>query len=304
MDPGTESLAPGDVLSYSAGSTQTGPYGFRKLRARRSLLAAVGERWPEVPAAVGDRTLMFINGYPAAIGTLPGAISVDTYLSARVMSRALQLGRVENHPVVVAAQPLFLAHALYHHVAADRPLPETLLLWVGGYVMPQSLERALVETLEDRVRALHFVQFFGAAEVDAGCFMGRDRTSEGQLIYHPRTDVEPALDGADGDELVLTLRNPDGSPVIERFATGDCARQHGDGWVIWNHRRLHPDVERELESWTSDDWSRRTGYVRRADDTIWVQLRAGQSPTSDAEVEHHEFARRFRFAWLEKPYWR
>ena len=49
-------LAPGDVLSYSAGSTQTGPEGYRKLRARPGLLQAALKRWPDLAAPLGERT--------------------------------------------------------------------------------------------------------------------------------------------------------------------------------------------------------------------------------------------------------
>lgn len=312
-----DELAPGDVLSYSAGSTQTGPYGFRKVRPRGNLLSAVAERWPDVLTAIGRRTPMLINGYPAAVGNLAGAINVDTYLSARVMSRALTLAHVQNHPAILVGQPLFVAHALIEHLAAERPLPDTLLVWVGGYALPQSLERALTMLVRPYVDSFIILQFFGTAEVDAGCFMGRERDTDGALVYHARTDIHPALDG---DELLLSLRDSDGHLVIDRFRTGDRARQVGDGWVIWNHRRLHPDVHRELASWTLDDWMRRTGYVQRveapaaaqaANQTsagIWLQLRAGQRPGQRPgradELEHFEFARRFGFAWLEKPRWR
>jgi hypothetical protein len=54
-------LVPGDILSYSAGSTQTGPEGFRKLASRTNIMAAVGARWPDVPEALGQGTVLLIN---------------------------------------------------------------------------------------------------------------------------------------------------------------------------------------------------------------------------------------------------
>ncbi|MCA9710438.1 MAG: hypothetical protein KDK70_31650, partial [Myxococcales bacterium] len=85
------SLEPGDVLAYSAGSTQCGPLGFRKLQPRPGLLGAAARRWPELAEALGGRTLVFINGYPASVGAIGAGVTIDTYLSPRVLSRALQL---------------------------------------------------------------------------------------------------------------------------------------------------------------------------------------------------------------------
>jgi hypothetical protein len=203
--------------------------------------------------------------------------------------------------VILAGQPLFLADALLRHVAAGRPLPGKMMLWVGGYVMPRSLERMIRSVLAPHLAGVSIVQFFGAAEVDAGCLIARDRDGAGQLIYYPRADVEPEVDG---DALLLTLRAPDGTPIALRHRTGDRARREGDGWVIDNPDRLHPGVERALESWSELDWGRRTGYLRRDGETIHIQLREGEAPRQDDEIDHFDFARRHGFSWLDKPTWR
>ncbi len=304
-------LKPGDVLSYSAGSTRTDPLGFRKLRTPSSLqgtrpaldnmLAVAGGRWPEFLAALGERPVLFINAYPASLGAFSYGITVDTYLSVRTLSRALQLASAGDHPVILLGQPLVVADAFLRHVAADYPLPETLMLWVGGYATPRSLERMLESLLAPRLRQIFIVHYFGAAEVDAGCLTARQRNAEGELIYYPRDDVEPVLDGGD---LLLTLRSPDGEPIVERFRTGDRARRHGEGWVIWNPKRLHPAVDDALESWSDADWQRRTGYLRRADEKIRFQLREGETPRQPAELEFFDFARHFGFSWLDKPCWK
>jgi hypothetical protein len=244
---------------------------------------------------------VFINAYPATVPTYAPGISVDTYLSPRMATRALQLAAVTERTALFVAQPLLAAHMLLRHVAGEFALPKTMFVCVGGYALPQSLERTLAAVLAPHVAKLYFLQYFGAAEVDAGCFVGRDREPDGALIYRPRPDIEPALDG---DDLLLTRRGADGEVIVDRFRTGDNARRSGDGWVIWNDRRYHPDVRRELESWTEADWRRRTGHARREGDDIWIQLRAGDTPQSERELEHFEFARRYGFAWLDKPYWR
>lgn len=294
-------LNPGDVLSYSAGSTQTGPEGFRKLRNRPGLLEASLRRWPELGQALAGRTVMFINAYPASVGTITTGITVDTYLSPRVMMRALQLGALAAKPVIVCAQPLFLADVLFAHVAAGHPLPDTILFLVGGYLTPRSLERALLGLVAPHVRTALFLQGYGVAEVDAGCMMSRDRDEQGRPIFYPRDDVMPELDG---EELLLSLRGPEGELLVDRWRTGDSAGRAGDGYVLWNHQRLHPTVHAALESWTLEDWRRRTGYVRREGGAIAIQLRQGQEARNEAELDHWDFGRKHGFSWLDKPYWR
>ena len=306
------SLAPGDVLSYSAGSTQTGPDGFRKLRpatsspskpSRGRMLDIAVSRWPELLEFLGDGSILFINAYPASVGNFDFGITVDTYLSPRVLTRALQLGRAGGNSTILLGQPLFIADALLRHVAAGHSLPKDLMIWVGGYTMPQALERMLEASIAPHVDQLLIIQYFGAAEVDAGCLVARERNADGELIYLPRDDVRVE---ADGERLLLTLLGPDGTPIIERFPTGDLARPCRDGWVLRNPKRLHPAVEAALESWSVSDWRRRTGYLRRDGDTIWIQLREGESPRDDepTELEFFEYASRFSFSWLDKPTWR
>lgn len=298
-----DELAPGDVLSYSAGSTQIGPEGYRKLGRRGGdPLAAYARRWPDIPAIVGWNTPIFINAYPANVGAFPSGVTIDTYLSPRVFSRALLLAATRGHPAVLVGQPLFLADALLRHLDAGRALPESLALFVGGYALQRSLEEALRALLEARLpRGLLVLQLFGAAEVDAGCLAGRERDADGEVVFHARPDVTPELDG---DELLLTIRGPEGAPIVERFRTGDRARRAGEGWVLGNPRRYHPAVAAELESWDADAWRRRTGYVQREDGAIWIQLREGEGPREPREVGHFAFAERFGFSWLRKPVWR
>lgn len=294
-------LAPGDVLSYSAGSTQTGPEGFRKLRARPGLLQAALARWPDLAAPLTGRTPLVINAYPAAVGATSAGITVDTYLSPRVLSRALQLAAAADRPAILLGQSLFLADALLAHVRADRPLPDALLLMVGGYTTPRSLEQMLRGLLAPRVRHAEILQGYGVAEVDAGCLMARARDAAGRLVFVPRPDVDVELLG---EELLLSLRGPGGERVVDRWRTGDSAAPSGEGFAVWNDRRLHPAVASALEAWSDADWRRRTGYVRRDGDALWIQLRQGEAPAHAGEIDHWDFGRAHGFSWLDKPSWR
>ncbi|MFW5740589.1 MAG: hypothetical protein ACOC1F_09505, partial [Myxococcota bacterium] len=151
-------LKPGHLLSYSSGSNNRGPYGFRTLRKGRSFMPVVRQRWPHLLDGLQERTPIVINGYPASIGTFDFAVLVETFLSHATASRALHLASLEKLPVFLLGQPLFVADLLYKHLKKNPVLPDTLIIGVGGYIMPQSLERALLEICRPhcpRIALLH-----------------------------------------------------------------------------------------------------------------------------------------------------
>jgi hypothetical protein len=293
-------LRPGDVLSYSSGSTQSGPWGFRRLRAERNLLAACAGRWPVLLDALGGRTPLLINAYPANLGRFEFGIVVDSYLSPMTVSRALQLAAQQKHPAVLIGQPLFVADALWRHVRADLALPDTLIFAVAGYVMPRSLQATLEALCTARSCRCHVVHFYGVAEVDAGCLVAMERNAAGELVYHA-TGPEVGVVVEDS-RLLLGLRATSGESIVDHFATGDGARREGDGYVVWNHERYRPGILSRLEGWTSDDWRRRTGYLG-ADTGLVHQLREGVRAEAQDELGYFEFGARFGFSWLEKPDW-
>jgi hypothetical protein len=144
------------------------------------------------------------------------------------------------------------------------------------------------------------VHFYGAAEVDASCLAAMERTPEGELVYYatsPEVRVE-----LDDSRLLLGLVGAAGETIAERFDTGDCARPVGEGYVVWNHERVSPDVVRELEGWSFSEWARRTGYLRAGRERAF-QLREGIRPDRAPELDFFEFGGRFGFSWLEKPKW-
>ncbi len=299
------SLRAGDVLSYSSGSNDLDAYGFRTLRKGGNLMALFQSRWPDLVRGFSNKLPMVINAYPACVGTFDFAVTVDTYLSLATGSRALHFAHLEKMPVMLIGQPLFLADLLFRHLAKTPLLPETLLLASGGYVMPSTLESAVRKLVEPYCKDFNVIHGYGVAEVDAGCLFASERTDDGHLVYEPRSaDVEVTLEGTD---LSLSLRSPNGGYTVERFATGDSGRvakstQGTSGYVIWNDERLHPNVLKIMESWSYDEWARRTGYLYYGRE-IRFQLRKGYQPEIGLEAEFHDYERKYGHYWLFKPVW-
>lgn len=294
-------LKAGDVLSFSSGSHDRGPYGFRTLRRGGNLRALLESKWPSLFDGFGDRLPLVINAYPAAIGTFDFGVSVDTYLSLSTGSRALHLAHLEKLPVLLLGQPLYIADLLYRHLARNPVLPDTMLIAAGGYIMPRSLESALREAAIGYAERVQVVHGYGVAEVDAACLLAKDRNEHGHLCYVPRNDrVEVTFD--DGGQLLLSLKDASGAYAQKDFPTGDSGKPDGDGFIIWNHERLHPNVLKILESWKPDDWRRRTGYLYYGRE-VRFQLRKGEEPNGAIECEFHEYEKRYGHYWLFKPQW-
>ncbi|HEY0913948.1 MAG TPA: hypothetical protein VGE22_03665 [Solimonas sp.] len=296
-------LSAGDLLSYSAGSTQTGPDGFRKVnRGGLSLTAIVRAHWPHLLAPFGGRTPLVINAYPATIGFPTDGAMVDCYLSPRTASRALQLAAREDMPVILMCQSLFLAELLFRHVAQGFALPNAVMAIAGGYCTPHSLHASLTQLLAAHGVPFTLLQGYGVAEVEAGMLWGVDYDAQGRVIYRPRgPDIHAqTIDG----RLHLALKDASGKLLNEPFDTGDDATISGGDILISNARsRLTPAVMQELESWDLNAWRRRTGYLGRHDGSLLFQLREGEQPADGRELGHYLFGDRFGFSWLNKPRW-
>ena len=205
-------------------------------------------------------------------------------------------------PVLILGQSLFIAELLRRHQAQGFAWPDALIALVGGYYTPLSLERAMQGIVQPAGMSLGFVHGYGVAEVEAGMLLASERNASGQLRYRARgADIHASTPGS---RLHLALQNSDGSLRAPPFDTGDLARADGESWIIENGAsRLSTLVLDALEHWTSADWSRRTGYLKRSDSTLWMQLREGVNATSEHELGFHAYAERFGMAWLEKPKW-
>lgn len=305
-------LRAGDILSYSAGSTQTGPDGFRQInRAGLSLTGIVKAHWPDRLKAFSERLPLVINAYPAMVAIPSDGVLIDCYMSVKTASRALQLAAREDMPAIVLSQPLFLGQMLMHHLEQALPLPDALIAVVGGYWMPRSLHHALAQRLNGRGVDFSCLQGYGVAEVDAGMLWGADFDDQERVRFRARgPDIDMQLIQG---RLHLALKNADGSLRGAPFDTGDSAeflpREGSEGTdivIVGSAARLAADIRQELASWTANDWSRRTGYIARAAQGLVSQLRVGvMGDTSSArpEMDYYAFAAEYGATWLDKPRW-
>lgn len=305
-------LRAGDILSYSAGSTQTGPDGFRQInRAGLALRGIVKAHWPERLQAFGERLPLVVNAYPAMVAIPSDGVLVDCYMSVKTASRALQLAAREGMPAMVLSQPLFLGQMLTHHLEQALPLPDAVIAVVGGYWMPQSLHHALEQQLRARGVQFSCLQGYGVAEVDAGMLWGADFDDLGRARFRARgPDVDARLLHG---RLHLALKDADGNLRAEPFDTGDRAEfvpragsAGTDILISGSAARLAADIHEELSSWTETDWRRRTGYVARSAEGLVAQLRVGvavDESSARPELAYHAFAAAYGVSWLDKPRW-
>ena len=302
----------GDILSYSAGSTQAGPDGFRKVnRAGLNLTAIVRSHWPDRLLPFRARPPLVINAYPALVALPSDGVLVDCYMSVRTASRALQLAAREQMPVIILSQPLFLGQLLTHYLSLNLALPDALIAVVGGYWLPPSLHAALATSLSQRDVQFACLQGYGVAEVEAGLLWAADLDAQGRARFRLRgPDVHAELRNG---RLHLALKSPDGTLKAEPFDTGDAAEfavtdRDGSGpvevLISSSTARLASDIRAELTSWSAADWRRRTGYLARTATGLVAQLREGIVANNDgAELDYYQYAAAHRVSWLDKPRW-
>lgn len=294
-------LKPGAILSYSSGSHDRGPHGFRVIHPGGNLMGLLESRWPQLLTGFNGRVPLVINAYPACVGTFDFGVTVDTYLSLATASRALHLAHAEKMPVMLIGQPLYIADLLFRHLGKNPVLPDSMLIVQGGYLMPLSLERTVRQLCAPHLQNLNIVHGYGVAEVDAACLLAVNRSPEGHLVYETRgPDVRVTLKGTD---LFLSLVDPQtGEARMDEFPTGDSGAPSANGYIIWNNDRLHPNVYKILESWSFEDWQRRTGYLYYGRE-IRFQLRKGYEPQGQLEAEFHDYEKKYGHYWLFKPVW-
>jgi len=286
----TRNPTAGERLTFSAG-TNSDHRKYRTVRGGMGVLPVIAKLAPALVETYLPGEPLIIQAYPATLGIEPIGPIVDTYLDPSVFTRSMRLAAELGKKVAVCSQPLFAAHLLLEYLGArGGAAPTHVLMALGGYPLPNSLEAAIRGWCTDAGIFVHFVQFYGVAEIDAALMVSTERNSDGQAIYHPRPGVRPIVDTNGG--LCVEL---DG----ERFATSDLASETPQGILVSSALRWVPEVVRELEGWGPNEWRRRTGYLKGP----IRQLRESVAPASDNEQEFFDFARANGMQWLHKPDW-
>jgi len=158
--------------------------------------------------------------------------------------------------------------------------------------------------LMDRVGAssLRVFNYYGVAEVDAGCLVARDRNLNGEPIYFPR-DSNVEVDIVH-DKLVLAIKTSQGDYLVRDFQTGDYAYRYQEGYCIPRDNRAAENIIRRLESWEAEQWTQRTGYLFvDQKGKFKFQTRRHRLPKSPSDLSFFQFSDLSGQTFLSKPIW-
>ncbi len=295
---------PPQEISFSAGAEAPSPSKCRVVEQdAQKRLSQIGEAFPGVRRILASWPVL-IQAYPAPLG-LRGANAtlVDTYLREVTVQAAFEWAVLEDRDAVFVAQPLAGAEFLFR--ATSSTLPRRILWAVGGYYLPASLEQTVVEHLRERGCGVHLLHSYGVAEVAHTCFAATERDPNGLPKYRKVADEIDAHITAINQEDVgrLNLKGPQNEISVD---TGDFATVKENVWTIFGGaQRLAAPLRALLESWTSAQWLRRTGYLRASQTEICYQLRAGCVDNSyPQEIPYYRYQERYHESLLSKPDWR
>jgi hypothetical protein len=294
-------LCLGDTISFSAGSQSLSPQAFRVVRSDKNRLVEAATHYPILAGFLSTQRLMSINCYPATLGYFPNTVFVDTYLRGKNFSRAMLLAHEEGFAACILGQPLLVTDFLQRHTEQGLAFPKAVLIGLGGYYCPLSLEQYIKEIFSKKeVQSMTF-HAYGMAEADFACLLGQRQTMESQAIPYKTITSHVKAECHEG---LLSLLVEDGERTTA-FSTGDRAWEEGGFLHIQNgEERLSSETKAYLESWGHREWSRYTGYLRREGDAFVVQLREGATPEVGHEMSFYVFCERYAMDWAEKPIWK
>lgn len=288
-------LSPDAILSYSAGSGSRDPFGYRVVKPVDGLFSAIARYAPALIGQILKAPPLVVQAYPATLSLGPIGPKVDTYLHAPTASRALSLASATDRCALMCTTPLHAARIVALHQSLMEQFPKRLILAIGGYPLPISLERALQQWCSNQSIELNIIQFYGQAEIDAACLFSLKRDTAGEPIYHPRDGV--TLSRLDDAQIEIRVNEH-----VYQFE--DSITEVDGGFRINNSDRWSARTLQELNKWSSSDWSRRTGFVRHSESGTWIQVRENASPKAPNELDFYEYARQFKMDWWQKPDWR
>jgi hypothetical protein len=289
---------PNRQLSFAAGSSSLDPYGYRTLGPESGArIAQLAQVFPSLRRFLNSSALI-INAYPAALGLGGLAPLVDTYLHPPTFIRSMRLATNELRPVIMVAQPLAGADLLVRLCEYEGELPRQMLWAAGGYFFPASLERFAIDLLRERGCRLTILHAYGVAEIGHSCFAAIERFPTG-LPKFLKVATEINRIPASGSSALILENN---GRCID---TGDRAQLVDGHWRIESGAgRMDPSVRETLETWTGDQWRRRTGYLNATTAGITIQVRENASQIgSPSEIGFHKFWHLHGGSMATKPRW-
>ena len=246
-----------------------------------------------------SRPPIVVNAYPVSFTPPAKVVFADSYGRWQVLGAGLALAAQHDLPAVIISTPLMAAHLLLTLIERQISMPSKILLFLGGYYCPNSLELFLVSLLKTAGIAATIVHLYGVAEIDAGLLAAKREPHGYEMVFH---SIDPDWCPRIENGLLRFQRTSDTKHDV---ATDDGATVSGDGIRLSiQSRRLSHEMYALLENFTFDDWHRRTGFLGRPASGIAIQCRSFIAPKLDqSEVEHFDFCRAYTHSWLDKPQW-
>ncbi|HEV2613858.1 MAG TPA: hypothetical protein VGV92_04015 [Gammaproteobacteria bacterium] len=292
---------PGNVLVFSAGSKELNPDKHRVLHPSDDSFMTYAKHFPMLYKFVSlFKPIMLISCYPSTIGIFPHVIFTDTYLRFPNFARALMLAQKKGYTAVIVGQPLVVLDMLVQYKKQAHPFPRHLIIGIGGYYCPISLEKTLNTIVGNKHKISCVLHGYGTGESEFNSLVGIRHATQ-DIIYKPISNrLQPVI-----KEGKLWLQNK--TKKLD-YETGDHATLTSDGRIIIQNppERLSPDIPDFLNQWTESDWLRRTGFITKQQDNFIMQLRQGVQPESNnniTELDFYAYANQFPFSWLDKPSW-
>lgn len=299
----------GCAISFSAGTLCPNPTKWRVVSANGSRkLLHVLERFPELqPFFVGLPVL--INAYPAMFNPPAKVVFIDSYGRWQTVCAALNFAANHGLPCIITSMPLTAAELLPRAIQEKTPLPARILLLLGDYHCPASLESFLVDLLRRAGVDVSVLHLYGLGEIESGLLGGRRVTGSSEIAFQ---SIDPDWLPLLSDEFLAFQYLSEPKCLV---TTDDPCEVSGEAiHLSFPNHRLSKATHDLLESWSEDDWIRRTGYVHLEGFKFILQCRPNIMPkkgeagcTNDLqttqEYECFEFCRSFGQSRFDKPQW-
>ena len=298
-------MIPGTSISFSAGTfggdlrdVDAFHYRVVKTTGGNERFVYVAKLFPGILSLLSDAIPFVINCYPATLGVFPSFVLVDTYCRSDTFSKALVLACKHQTPCLIMGQPFVVYHFLLNHAHEGLAFPARMVLALGGYTCPRSLENVMNGLIGYHGCAFGIIHAYGVAEADFACLAGI-RSTDGEIYYHPIVEhVSPRIE--DGILYLDMLNSEESTSVF----TGDWAQETELGMLVRQKSyQSKVDILNELEKWSQAEWLRRTGYSHIEHERILWQLRPNESGAWENEIDYYDFQRLTKLSWLYKPRW-